>query len=212
VPERSESRPRPPRTGRRSKHRPSRPPRPKSVPTGSVGYLRIEIDLVHEAFFRRSFPLLQRFEEVFREREVVEVEGLLRLVASVLHALAPRGFSRVDHWEARPGGWLPLPEPAHERLTEPVGHLLRALESPSWEIVAEARSFAVRLSGPGSTRADVTVRRVHREHGHAITVELYGPVPPPTLRGIETALRENLAIVRLRVARGATLLGRSTAP
>jgi hypothetical protein len=131
----------------------------------------------------------------------VEVEGLLRLVASTLHALAARGFSRVDHWEARPGGWLPLPEPAHEKLEEPVGHLLNALESPAWRKVANARSFAVRLSGSGAVRADLTVRRVHRERAHAITLELYGPVDGRELRSIEGALRENLSIVRLHRSR-----------
>ena len=41
---------------------------------------------------------------MFREREVVEVEGLFRLVARMLQALAPQGFTRVDHWEVHPGG------------------------------------------------------------------------------------------------------------
>jgi len=159
------------------------------------------VDLVHEAFQRPGLPFLQRLEAVFLEREVVEVEGLLRLTASVLHALSSQGFSRVDHWEARPGGWLPLPEPAHEKLTEPVGHLLNALESPAWHKVANARAFAARLSGTGNIRADVTVRRIHRERSHAITLTLVGPVSDRDLRSIERALRENLSVVRLRLAR-----------
>jgi hypothetical protein len=128
----------------------------------------------------------------------VEVEGLLRPAAMVLHALASRGFSRVDHWEVRPGGWLPLPEPAHERLSEPVGHLLHALASDAWKRVGDARSFAARLSGTGDTRADVTVRRVHREHAHAITLELFGPVSERELHSVERALRTELSIARLR--------------
>jgi hypothetical protein len=162
--------------------------------------VRLEIDLVHEAFRRRGLPFVRRLEAVFREQEVVEVEGFLRPAALVLHALASFGFSRVDHWEVRPGGWLPLPEPAHERLTEPVGHLLHALHSDAWKRVANARSFAVRLSGSGETRADVTVRRVHRERAHAITLELFGPVSERELHAIERALREELSIARLRRA------------
>lgn len=164
-------------------------------------YVRLDIDLVHEMFQRRGVPLLRSLEAIFREREVVEVEGLLRLTASVLRALQHRGFSRVDHWEVEPGGWLPLPEPAHERLEEPVGHLLNALRSDAWTRIARARAFSARLSSSGKLRADFTVRRVHRERGHAITVELFGTVTERELAGIERSLREELAIVRLRRTR-----------
>ena len=136
---------------------------------------------------------------------MVEVEGLLRLTANVLHALQARGFSRVDHWEVRPGGWLPLPEPSHERLVEPVGHLLNALRSPAWKKVAHAESFSVRLSTGKDLRADLTVRRVHRERGHAITLELFGTIPARELTGIEHALRAQLSIVRLRRSKGSLL-------
>jgi hypothetical protein len=160
--------------------------------------VRLDVDLVRESFQRGGPGFLHRIEAVFREREVVEVEGLLRPAAHVLHALCSCGFSRVDHWEVQPGGWLPLPEPAHERLEEPVGHLLNALRSEAWERVADARSFAARLSGPEEMRADVTVRRVHRERGHAITVQLIGSVSERGLRGVERALRRELAVIRLK--------------
>jgi len=164
-------------------------------------YVRLNIDLVHERFERRGVPLLRSLEAIFREREVVEVEGLLRLTASTFRALQRRGFSRVDHWEVRPGGWLPLPEPAHERLDEPVGHLLNALRSDAWRRIAHARAFSARLSTTGELRADFTVRQIHREHAHAITLELFGTVSGKELVGIERALRDELAIVRLRRAR-----------
>lgn len=185
---------------RRSRLR--RPARRRSTRrfAGGAGrnYVRLEVDLVHEAFLRGGLPFVRRLESVFREREVVEVEGLLRIAAGVLHALSSQGFSRVDHWEIRPGGWLPLPEPAHERLVEPVGHLLNALESDSWKRVAQARSFSVRLSGSGDLRADVTVRRVHRERGHAITLELLGPTSDRDLAGVERELRNHLAVARVQ--------------
>jgi len=144
---------------------------------------------------------VRSLEALFREREVVEVEGLLRLTASTLRALQRRGFSRVDHWEVEPGGWLPLPEPAHERLVEPVGHLLNALRSDAWGRVAHARAFSARLSSSGDLRADFTVRRLHRERGHAITLELFGTVTAPELHRVERALRDELSIVRLRRTR-----------
>jgi len=188
-----------PASRRVSKHRaPARRTARTPSDNGSLSYVRLEVDLVHEAFRRRGLPFVHRLEAIFREQEVVEVEGLLRPAALVLRALASHGFSRVDHWEARPGGWLPLPEPAHERLTEPVGHLLHALHSDAWKRVGDARSFAMRLSGSGSSRADVTVRRVHREQAHAITLELFGPVSERELSGIERSLRHELSIARLR--------------
>ena len=156
---------------------------------------------MHEAFVRERLPLVQRFESLFREREVVEVEGLFRLVAGCLHALSRHGFDRVDHWEVHPGGWLPLPEPTHERLKEPVGHLLNALRSGAWKGVRQSRAFSVRLSGNGPLRADLTVRRVHRERGHSITVELRGAGAERASRGIERSLRDELVIARLRKAR-----------
>ncbi|MGP8075800.1 MAG: hypothetical protein ACLP8Y_03570 [Thermoplasmata archaeon] len=193
------ARPRRKRAPRRvSKHKPPRrSTRPEHEETRH-DYHCLELDLVHEAFQRRGLPFVHRLESIFREREVFEVEGLLRLSAGVLHAMAARGFSRVDHWEVRPGGWLPLPEPAHERRVEPAGHLLRALESGTWQRVADARAFAVRLSGAGDVRADVTVRRVHRERGHAITVELFGPLSERDLQGLERDLRDDLAVARLQ--------------
>jgi hypothetical protein len=191
-------RPRRPRRVSRSLP-PSRPRRVKRV-ASRWKYARLEVDLVHEAFERSGLPFVHRLEAVFREREVVEVEGLLRLSAAVLHALAERDFSRVDHWEVFPGGWLPLPEPVHERLEEPVGHLLNALRSEAWKKVAGARSFRFRLSGAAELRADVTVRRVHREWGHAITLELFGPISERELRGYEVALNEALTVARIRRA------------
>jgi hypothetical protein len=183
---------------RSSTHRPTRRLTRPPVGAPRLKFVRLEVDLVHEAFRREGLPFLRRLESVFREREVVEVEGLLRLTAAVLHALSARGFSRVDHWEVRPGGWLPLPEPAHERLTEPVGHLLNALRSEAWKRVADAHAFALRLSGSGDVRADVKVRRVHREHGHAITLELFGPMSERDLAGIVRELRADLSVARVQ--------------
>ena len=97
-------------------------------------------------------PVLRQFERLLRERSVVEPADLLRLSAGALHACSTRGFRRVDHWEFVPGGWLPLPEPTHASLAEPVGHLLRALSSAEWHgsALALAGSLAAtrKLTGP----------------------------------------------------------------
>ena len=199
--EHTADRPRPsrkkPTPRRRSKHVTSRRSTRAEPKATAIGFVRLEVDLVHEAFRRQGLPFVHRLESIFREREVVEVEGLLRLTAAVLHALSARGL-RVDHWEVRPGGWLSLPEPAHEKLTEPVGHLLNALRSEAWKRVASARAFAFRLSGSGDLRADVTVRRVHRERGHAITLEVFGPLSERDLGEMVRELREDLAVSRVQ--------------
>jgi hypothetical protein len=175
--------------GSRRGHR----PRPMS-------HVVLEVDLRHERFDAPTIPVLQQFERLFHERSVVEEADLLRLTAGALHAFSSCGYNRVDHWEMTPGGWLPLPEATHRTLAEPVGHLLRALTSDAWQPYARAREFAVRLSGPPRSRADLVVRRVHRERGHSISIELHGIVVERDLTGLVRALRERVPVLRSRVA------------
>jgi len=163
------------------------------------GHVHLEIDLRHERLREPLIPVLRQFEQLLRERSVVEPTDLLRLSAAALHAFSVRGFSRVDHWEVVPGGWLPLPEPTHRTLAEPVSHLVRALGSLEWRRLAPAREFSVRLSGHPKVRADLVVRRVHRERGHSITVDLRGWISPRELDGLVRALRERLPILRAAV-------------
>jgi len=138
-------------------------------------------------------------EALIREREVVEIGDLLRLAAGALHALASQGFSRVDHWEVQPGGWLPLPEPSHPRIIEPVGHMQRALRDDRWQHLGSARSFAVRLSGTIPFRADVVVRRIHRERVHSVSLDLWGKVTATNVRDVVSALRGRLPVLRSQV-------------
>jgi hypothetical protein len=171
-----------------------RPRRPRPM-----SHVHLEIDLRHERFDAPTVPVLRQLEQLFRERSVVEQADLLRLTAGALHGFAARGFNRVDHWEMVPGGWLPLPEPTHRTLGEPVGHLLRALTSDAWQPYANARAFAVRLSGPIQIRADLVVRRVHRERGHSISIDLNGTIDERDLLGLVRALRERVPVLRSRV-------------
>jgi hypothetical protein len=162
-------------------------------------HVRLEVDLRHEELRTVGIPVLEQLEGLLRERSVVEQGDLLRLSAAALHACATRGFSRVDHWQIDPGGWLPLPEPTHRTLAEPVGHLLRALESDAWQRLALAREFSVRLSGAAKFHADLVVRRVHRERGHSLTVELRGTITKRELEALVRALRARLPVLRTRV-------------
>jgi hypothetical protein len=162
-------------------------------------HVHLEVDLEPDIVREPGFPILRQMEALIREREVVEIGDLLRLSASALHALASAGFSRVDHWEVQPGGWLPLPEPSHRGLIEPVGHMLRALRNDRWQHLANARSFAVRLSGSVAFRADVVIRRVHRERTHSVSLDLWGKVKATDVRAIASAFRERLPVLRSEV-------------
>jgi hypothetical protein len=170
-------------------------------------HVHLEVDLVPEVVREPGLPVFRQMEALLREREVVEAVDVLRVTANLLHAFSSQGFLRVDHWEAIPGGWLPLPEPGHDRRTEPVGHLLRALESDAWQRIASARGFAVRLSGSGTIRADAVLRRVHRERRHSISIDLWGRITRTDVKDIFDALRRRLPVLRASVtsfARGSS--------
>ncbi|HXW66556.1 MAG TPA: hypothetical protein VEL82_01550 [Thermoplasmata archaeon] len=167
----------------------------------ALSHVALEIDLRHERLEEPSIPVLRQLEALLREREVVEHGDLLRITAGALHAFSSIGFHHVDHWEMTPGGWLPLPEATHASLVEPVGHLLRALASDAWRPHASAREFAVRLSGPPRMRADLIVRRVHRERGHSMSIDLRGRIAPGEVLGIVRAIRERVPVLRSSVVR-----------
>ncbi|MCI4365957.1 MAG: hypothetical protein L3K10_07895 [Thermoplasmata archaeon] len=169
---------------------------------GTIRYrqLQLELDVAHEGYRSEPFPILAPFASFFHEREVEGVDDLLQMTARALEAFSRSGFREVDHWEVRPGGWLPLPEPAHERLAEPVTHLLRAFLDASWAPVRTSRTFAARLTGPGGTRLDFTLRRVHRERTHALSVMAWGPITRGAANELVARVHERLPLVRAEVA------------
>lgn len=162
-------------------------------------HVHLDIDLQPEIVREPRWPVVRQMEALLREREIVEVGDLLRLEARLLHGLAAVGFTRVDHWEVEPGGWLPLPEPSHEQLIEPVGHLLRALRSDAWRRLAEARAFSVRLSGPPTYRLDATARRLHRERLSTVSLDLRGRAFPRDVVLLVGSLHQRLPVLRSRV-------------
>ncbi len=162
-------------------------------------HVHLEVDLEPDVVRETGLPIFRQMEALIRERQVVEIGDLLRLVGEALHALASQGFSRVDHWEVDPGGWLPLPEPIHPGIIEPVGHMVRALRDDRWKHLAGARSFAVRLSGKRPFRADLVVRRIHRERTHSVTLDFWGTVKPGDVKDVVAALRTRLPVLRSQV-------------
>ncbi|MCI4373868.1 MAG: hypothetical protein L3K02_09565, partial [Thermoplasmata archaeon] len=162
-------------------------------------HVRLELDAVHEGYRAERLSLLAPLTTLLHEREVESTEDLLQLTGQLLRALTGAGFRRVDHWEARPGGWLPLPEATHAQLAEPVSHLVRALSDEAWAPVGKAHSFAARLSGPDRLRVDLVVRRVHRERLHAVSLELWGTVPRRAVEDLVVRVHDVLPLVRAEV-------------
>jgi hypothetical protein len=171
-------------------------------------HVQVELDVAHEGYRTGPFSLLAPLTSLLHEREVESAENLLQMTAQLLHALSGLGFRRVDHWEARPGGWLPLPEPTHAQLAEPVTHLLRALSDESWAPVGQAHSFAARLSGPDRLRLDFVVRRVHRERTHAVSLELWGTVSRRGVEDLVLRLHDQLPLLRAEVTAAETVRAR----
>jgi len=169
-----------------------RSPRPYS-------HVHLEVDLAPELVRAPGLPVFRQVEALLREREVIEVGDLLRLTGGVLHAFSEFGFRRVDHWEVDPGGWLPLPEPSHKRLEEPVGHFLRALASEDWKGLGARRSFSVRVSGLRNLRADFVARRLHRERRHALSIDLWGTVSAGQVKDLVGHLHRRLHVIGARV-------------
>jgi len=166
---------------------------------GADGRVRVELDLPHELLVPSPVPVLRQIESFLREQEVEEHGSLVLRTGELLDVLSSLGFRRVDHWEVDPGGWLPLPEATHAGRTEPVGHLIHALQSPAWRYLADARAFAVRASSAEGRRVDAVVLHRHREREHSITLDLWGPPSKAELREIVLRLRRRFSPLKVRL-------------
>ncbi|MCI4327538.1 MAG: hypothetical protein L3K16_07910 [Thermoplasmata archaeon] len=171
-----------PRSARRSRAR-------------SYRHVHLEVDLAPQPRDPKGVPALVRLSGLLKERRIVEQGTLIVLAAATLHALSARRFRRVDHWEVSPGGWLPPPRPSESPDgSEPVGDLIEALEGGGWEPVAIARSFSVRVSDLSGGRVDVTIRRIHRERRHALSLDLWGSWTKATVKDLQGSLAERLPV------------------
>jgi hypothetical protein len=177
-------------------------PRPFGVrrpPQGDPDRVRLEVDLPHERLVPSAVPVVREFESLLREQEIEEAGSLVLRTAELLDELAGLGFRRVDHWEADPEGWLPLPEASHRGRTEPTTHLLNALRSPSWGFLAQSKAFSVRLSSEDGRRVDAVVLHYHRERQHSITLDLWGPPSKAELREVIDRLRRRFSPLKMRL-------------
>lgn len=174
-------------------------PRTRHAPETSYAHARIEIDLQHELPAASRLPFLEELGAILRERRIEDRDSLAELAAALLNALSTQGFSRVDHWEIDPGGWLPLPEIALTGNGTPVDHLLRTFRGGHADDLARALGFLVRLSGEGEWRADAVLRRIHRERDHTLSVDLWGRFDAHDAHQVITALKERLQVVRVQI-------------
>lgn len=142
---------------------------------------------------------LHQLEELLREAEIVEEGSLLALAAGALAGFAAAGFARVDHWEVRPGGWLPLHRVPRGPQVEPVRQFLDALRTTEWQPMSSARELAGRLSNAAGDRLEFVVRRLHRERQHTLSVVLQGRVRAADVESIAAAVKDRLPLLRARV-------------
>ena len=148
-----------------------------------------------------STGVLRRLERALAEREIVDGRNLLSLTGIALHAFSSVGFVRIYHWEAQPGGWLPLPGGAPNATEEPLGVFLKALGNDAWGSVTDARAIAMRLGAKGNLHADVVLRHRHRERRHSITIDLYGLFAEATVRDLVGAIHERLPMRGAKVTK-----------
>lgn len=179
-----------PRENRRARGRPYR-------------HVRLEIALAGSAPARKlRVPALDEIAAALRERSVAEPDGLLALAAGALHALRASGLRDVGHWEIVPGGWLPVPlhPPAGDSASATVHELLDGLSGLPKGTMAGARSFSARLAGEGD-RADLVVRRIHRQRVPSISLDLWGRWTKESVDGLRGAFAERLPVARAEIVR-----------
>lgn len=179
----------------------SGPSRRRARRPKELARVALEVDLVPGTERLSRIPLLDRIEEALREAEVVEQGDLLYLAGGTLHAFASAGYRRIDHWELRPGGWLPLRNAPTGPQVEPIAQFLAALGEDQWKAFAGARGLAVRLSSPRGLRASFELRRVRRERGHTLSIEVSGRIPSEHVDALVAALHRRLPVLRAEVTR-----------
>jgi hypothetical protein len=159
-------------------------------------HAHLEVDLVPAMERNVGVPILRQIELALREAQVVEEGDLLSLTAGALHAFSAAGYRRVDHWEVRPGGWLPLRGGPRGPQVRPVNQFLAAMQFDQWTLVRGARELAIRLSSPRGLRAELIVRRVHRERHHTLSIDVTGLFRKSHLEELSASLRRHLRVVR----------------
>ncbi|MGI0131917.1 MAG: hypothetical protein ACREDK_02290 [Thermoplasmata archaeon] len=166
---------------------------------GPLRHVHLEVDLTPGSERTSNLPVLREIEDALREAEVQELGSLISLTGGALHGFAAAGYRQVDHWEIRPGGWLPLHHLPKGPQAVGVGLLLEAMKLRNWDKVEKAREFAGRLSGPGGRRLEFILRRVHRERRHSLSIDLFEPGTVEHVREVVAALSRHLPVLHSSV-------------
>ena len=172
-----------------SRRRPARP----------YTHVRLEIDLRSGVVQPSDRSGIRRVEALLRERPVVEATDLRPTVAQLLHGLARSGFSRVDRWTLEPGGDQAVPGATDDPSQAPIGAVRKALDGAAGQPVRAARRLRLELEGSGGNRAEVVVRRLHRERRHTLSLDLRGRWAQSAVKDVVAALRERLPVARSEV-------------
>ncbi len=168
-------------------------------PARPYAHVHLEIDLRSAVVQDSGRTGVRRVEALLRERPVVETSDLRPTVARLLHGLASSGFSRVDRWTVEPGGEQAVPGAIDDPSQAPIGAVRRAVEGAAGESVRSARRLRLELEGSGGNRAEVVVRRLHRERRHTLSLDLRGQWAHAAVKDVVSALRERLPVARSEV-------------
>ena len=166
---------------------------------GPIRHAHLEVDLVPGTEIASSLPILRQLEDALREAEVHEMGSLVVLAGGALHGFSSAGYQYVDHWEVRPGGWLPLHHLPRSPQAVGVGALLQAMRLKEWKTAEGAREFAARLRGGDGRRLEFVLRRIHRERRHSLSIDLHGSFPPQHLHDVVAALGRHLPVLHSNV-------------
>ena len=168
----------------------SGPSHHRKGPTRPFRHALLEIQLQSPTVQSPKNALLRGLEKALHAQPVVESGSFGRRVVAALHGLSSKGFRSVVHWETHPAERIGAPEEGDE----PVSTLLASLSQEGGKGLAGAATFRAVLADTQGNRADITLRRIHREERPGIILELTGAIPPDTLHGLVGALAERLPL------------------
>ena len=150
----------------------------------------LEIHLQSPTVEAPKNALLRSLAEAFHSQPVVEAGSFGHRVVAALHGLSARGFRSVVHWETHPPDRIASPGEGEE----PISTLLTSLSKDGGPGLAGASTFRAVLADTSGNRADITLRRIHREGRPGIILEMTGSIPPAELHGLVGALVQRLPI------------------